>query len=144
MKKLLTCLVVLLIALQVSNAQKKSSIIIMDFVKIKNNHIEEALYYYNNNWKVLRDMAMERGFIKSYQVLQTQADEKADFDLILFTEYVNSEQFTNSEKNFEILIKEKGPLKLMNDLKPGEFRENLFVKKMKRIAKSRKKKYKKK
>ena len=64
--------------------------------------------------------------------------EKADFDLILFTEYADNEQFANSEKNFEILFKEKGPLRLMNDLKPGEFRENVFAKKMKRIAKSKK------
>ena len=62
-------MIVLLMALQATYAQKKSSVTIMDFVKIKNNHTEEALYYYDNNWKVLRDMAMEKGFIKSYQIL---------------------------------------------------------------------------
>lgn len=139
MKKSLTFIIMCLLAHQFSFAQKASSVIIMDFVKIKNDHIEEALYYYNNNWKILREKALERGFIKSYQMLQTKGDEKADFDLILVTEYANASQYESSEKNFEVLIQEKGALKLMNDLKPGEFRENLFLKKAKRIAKSRKK-----
>ncbi|MEP5944089.1 MAG: hypothetical protein ABJ356_05975, partial [Balneola sp.] len=69
MKKLLF-LLILLSAGSVS-AQEVS---IFDFVKTVDNNKEELIYYYENNWKILRDIALERDFIESYELLITEAD----------------------------------------------------------------------
>lgn len=112
-------------------AQKQASIMTIDFVKIKNNNRAEALFYYENNWKVFRDIALERGYIKSYKLLTTTADTTANFDLILMTEYGDSTQYNLGEKRFQEIIKETRPgeSRLLNELKPGDFRQNLFFRK---------------
>jgi predicted enzyme related to lactoylglutathione lyase len=109
---------------------QSKSILAMDFVGIENNKRAEALFFYENNWKVYRDIAIERGLIKSYSMVTTPSDTTADFDLILLTEYSDSLQFKSSEENFQKIIKETRPNgpKLLNDIKPIGFRENLFFK----------------
>lgn len=110
------------------NAQDNSKISTMDFVQILNENREEALYYFQNNWKVLREMAINRGYIHSFDVLETPASADAPFELILITTYKNKEQYDAREEHFRELIDEKGELDLMNDKKPGEFRKTLFNK----------------
>nr|WP_298995301.1 hypothetical protein [uncultured Allomuricauda sp.] len=100
----------------------------MDFVQILNENREETLYYFQNNWKVLREMAVKRGYIHSFDVLETPFSEDAPFELILITTYKNEEQYGAREEHFRELIDEKGELDLMNDKKPGEFRKTLFNK----------------
>lgn len=110
--------------------QSPRSVSIVDFVKINNGKINETVFYYENNWKVYRDIALERGYIKSYKLLTTSADSSSSFDLILITEYSDSLQFKLREERFLEIIKEnrpQGPI-LLNDLKPNEFRQNLFFK----------------
>jgi hypothetical protein len=111
-------------------AQTKTTIATIDFVKIKNNKQQEALYYYENNWKLYRDIALTRGYIKSYKLLTTSADTTANFDLILITEYTGSIQFKQSEERFQQIIKETRPdgPKLLNGLQPADIRQNLFFK----------------
>jgi hypothetical protein len=106
------------------------SIYVIDFVKIKNNNKEQALYFYNNNWKVYRETALKKGYIKSYKLLSAKSDPAADFDLMLLTEYADSAQYKNAENNFNQIIKETrptGPM-LMDKLLPGDFRVNLYTK----------------
>jgi len=118
-----------LLTLSSSHAQKVISTI--DFVKIKNDLRSEALFYYENNWKLFRDIALEKNYIKSYKLLITRPDTTANnFDLILITEYSDSTQFKLNEQRFQEIIKTSRPdgLKLLNDLKPNDFRQLLFFK----------------
>jgi hypothetical protein len=105
------------------------SISIIDFVRIKDNKKTEALFYYENNWKVYRDIALKKGYIKSYNLLQTKPDSLASFNLMLITEYSDSTQHSLAEDRFNQIIKEirpNGP-KLLNSLKPNEFRQSVFL-----------------
>lgn len=74
---------------------------------------------------------MEKIFIKSYKLLTTSADTIANFDLILITDYADSSQFKLNEERFQQIIKETRPdgLRLLNQLKPNDFRQNVFFKK---------------
>lgn len=103
----------------------------MDFVKTVDDNREELIFYYENNWKVLRDIALERGFIQSYELMVTMEDSSSNFDVILKTKYKNEEDFNKSEDRFQEIIAEvqkSGGVKLLNDLKPSEFRSVQFNK----------------
>ena len=102
----------------------------MDFVKIRDGKTAEALFFYENNWKVYRDQAIRKNVIQSYELVQAAPDTLNNFDLVLVTVYKDSAQYANSEENFRPILKElrpNGPL-LLNDLKPDDFRKNVFVK----------------
>jgi len=101
----------------------------IDYVKIKDGRRDEAMFFYENNWKLYRDEALKRDVIHSYQMLESIPSTTAPFDLILITWYKNEEQHKNSEMNFEPILKElrpNGP-KLKNGLGIDEFRQSLFV-----------------
>ncbi|NNC70884.1 MAG: hypothetical protein HKN90_08700, partial [Flavobacteriaceae bacterium] len=57
----------------------------IDFVEIIDANIEEALYYYQNNWKVLRQGALVKDYILSYQLLKTPLTDDNKFELLLIT-----------------------------------------------------------
>ena len=116
---------------QHSNKSKNDAkhwITTIDFVEILNGHKEETLYYYEHNWKVLRKMALAKDYIENYQLLITPVSEDNKIGIILMTTYTNQSQYEKREPHFEELIKEKGALNLMNDLKPNEFRKIVFSK----------------
>ena len=102
----------------------------MDFVKIKNDKRAEALYFYENNWKVYREFAMKEGYIRSFHLLKVKSEEGSDFDLILITEYASEAQFKQSEERFNAIIKATRPNgpKLLDDVKPADFRTTVFSK----------------
>jgi len=108
--------------------QQDQSISSMDFVEIVNDNQEEALFYYQNNWKILRQMAIKKNYISSFELLKDMGQDKNSFSLILVTTYANREQFEKREEHFQELIKEKGGLELLNEKKPGEFRKTVFSK----------------
>lgn len=115
---------------QNASAQQDKTVSVMDFVKIRDGKKAEALYYYENNWKMYRDVAVERGLLHSYQLISAAPDSLNNFDLILITTYKDSAQYLKSEENFQPILKElrpNGP-KLLNQLKPAEFRQNVFAK----------------
>lgn len=122
---------ILLFSLTVSPllAQEISTV---DFMKTIDNNHEELIYYYENNWKIFRDIALERGFIESYELMTTEADSVADFDVILITKYRNQEEYDKAEERFQQIIKEvdekRGGLQLLNEKKPNEFRTSVFNK----------------
>jgi len=99
----------------------------IDYVRFLNDNKEEVVYYYQNNWKVLREMAIEKGYIDSFQILELQPQEGLPFQLMLITTYPDKAKYDLRENHFTELIKEKGPLKLLNDKKPEEFRKSFFT-----------------
>ncbi len=110
----------------------------IDFVRIKNDRQKEAIFFYENNWKVYRDIAIQKNFIKSYRILYAKADTTTNFDLVLLTEYTDSVQFKLSEDRFQSIIKEtrpNGPM-LLNELKPNDFRQNVFFRQAETIFSS--------
>lgn len=118
--------------------QSRRPVTIIDFVKIKANKTAEALFYYEQNWKAYREVMLKKEFIKSYQLLTTKPDSLADFDLMLLTEYADSTQFALSEERFQRVIQEMNPNgpKLLNALKPADFRINLFFRKAETVYSS--------
>ena len=128
MKNLL--LFVVLAMSSVSFAQVDDRITTIEFVEVLNNNKEEALYYFQNNWKVLRDKAVAKKHIHSYQLLETPKSDEAPFQIMLITTYLNKVQYELREDHFQELIKESGGLKLLNNKKPTEFRKSLFSKDM--------------
>lgn len=101
----------------------------IDFVKVVEGRRQEAIYFYENNWKIYRDEALRRGIIDSYELVEASSEKNPDFDLMLVTRYRGKEQHDASEKNFEPILKElrpNGP-KLLNSHKPEAFRKNVFL-----------------
>lgn len=108
-------------ALSFAQHDEKQSTI--DFVEIIDNNTEEALFYYQNNWQLLRDKAKKKGYIHSYQMLQTESTPEAPYHLILITTYANKTQYEAREEHFNEIIASSGGLKLLNDKKPTDFRK---------------------
>ncbi|WP_298904654.1 hypothetical protein [uncultured Psychroserpens sp.] len=119
-------ILIVLLSINFIHAQQEQKMSSMDFVQIQNDHVDEVMHYYNNNWKVLRIEAIEKGYIDSFQILENVYSEEAPFHLILITTYKNKMQFDHREKHFRELIDAKGPLNLLNNKKPAEFRKILF------------------
>ncbi|MBK7933096.1 MAG: TlpA family protein disulfide reductase [Acidobacteria bacterium] len=97
---------------------------VVEIVKVVGGNRDEARYYYENNWRVYREAAVKRGIIESFEYVET-ATKDAAFDIILITRYANEEQYKNSEKAFEPILKElrpKGPL-LRGSIQPDSFRQ---------------------
>jgi hypothetical protein len=133
MRKIILALLGLLISIlsiTTVSAQQGKPVADIDFVQIKNGKKAEAMFFYENNWRLFRQAALDRGYIKSYKLLTTSADSLANFHIILITEFKDSVQYKAREENFRIILKEIPPegTKLLNDLKPGDFRTIVFSK----------------
>ncbi|MEM9544666.1 MAG: hypothetical protein AAGA77_01765 [Bacteroidota bacterium] len=107
-------------------AQESEKITSISFIQVIDDNREETIYYYENNWKVLRKRAIEEGYIDSYRWLEVPYSEEAPYHFMLFTTYKNKEQFDRREDNFAILIEEKGPLRLLNEKKSSEIRKIVY------------------
>ena len=124
-------LIILVLSLGLASfayGQQGEEISTIDFVQILDGNDEEAVFYYQKNWKVLREMALKKKYIKSFQLLKTEASEEAPFQIMLITNYANAKQYSKREKYFAKIIKAKGELDLLNDKKPAEFRKVVFGK----------------
>lgn len=111
-----------------SVAQMSTTISTVEFVKVSKDKINEATYFYENNWKVFREAAIRQSIIVSYRILSLE-DSSTGFNVVLITDYKDSLQLVKSESSFQKLIKEirpKGPL-LLNDAKPNEFRKSVYT-----------------
>lgn len=97
----------------------------VDFVQILNGNEAETIFYYENNWKVLREEAVKAGYIESYQLVKLVKDENSEFDILLITNYGTQERFDNKEPNFRKLIDARGPggTKMLNDKPKSEIRK---------------------
>jgi hypothetical protein len=128
-----------LFMISTSYGQAVTPVAVYDFIKIKNGKNKEAMYYYENNWKFYRDIAIKKNFITAYKMVTCQPDSLAGFNLILITEYADSTAYSKSEERFSEIIKEtrpNGPL-LLNEIKPQDFRDNLFFRKAETIISSK-------
>jgi hypothetical protein len=101
-----------------------AEVVTVDFVRVLNDHHEEAVYYYENNWKQHRIKALDRGYISSYKLLVKTSDD-GQTDILLITGYASDSQYEAREDNFAVVMRESrrdGPA-LLNDKTPGEFRD---------------------
>ena len=124
--KLLTTLLFLFIQMAAIQAQQNNNgIWLVDFAKTKAGHRAEMLYYLEQNWKLYRDAALDKGYISGYRLLETSPDSLGDFDFILLTEFPDSAVFHDREAHFQPLMKTLRPSgpKLLNDLKAADFRD---------------------
>ena len=103
----------------------KRDYVVIEGVQIMNGNRAEAMYYYRNNWAKLRERAVDKDMIKSFELIETDKSEGGP-DIYLITRFANKKQFDEVEKNFRYLIDTSGGLKLLNKKKPGEFRKSLF------------------
>lgn len=127
--------VVLLVCLFTFLEKVKSQsnpISVMDFIKIKDGKKAEAIFFYENNWKIYREAALKKNVIHSFQMLVGWPDTLNNFDLVLITTYKDSAQYLEGEENFQGIIKELRPSgpKLLNEFKPVDFRQNVFLKRL--------------
>ena len=97
-----------------------------DFIEIIDDQLEGAMFYYENNWKVLRQLAKAEGYIDSYEMHEVVYTPESPFHLILITTYADNGQFEQREKNFDKLIAMQGELRLLNEKQPGKFRRFVF------------------
>ena len=111
----------------ITYGQTNEKITTIETVEILNNNEAEAMYYFQNNWKKLRENAVSKGYISSYQLLKTTYSAETPFHLVLITTYSNEAQFDQREAHFRELIDASGGLKLMNTKKPSEFRASVFA-----------------
>ena len=109
-----------------AQGQSNEKISSMDFVQILGDNRAETIYYYENNWKVLREQALEKGYIHSYQMLEVPKGDDLAFEIILITTYKDQAQYDRREDNFGELIEAMDGRKLLNDKQPGTFRNILF------------------
>ncbi|WP_420316364.1 hypothetical protein [Ekhidna sp.] len=112
----------------ISLSGQSSKVSTIDFVQILDDNRKEAIYYYENNWLVLRKQAVEKGYIDSYEIIEVESTNDAQFHLILITTYPDRIAFGKAEERFQELIELKGPLRLLNDKQPGDFRKIIFSK----------------
>ncbi|MFY0688915.1 MAG: hypothetical protein JXQ90_17225 [Cyclobacteriaceae bacterium] len=128
MKSALIFSTLFIVSILSSHCQSSEKITSLDFVQVQNNNLDEAIFYYQNNWLVLRKMAIKQNMIDAFQLLQTTSDTASPFEIVLITTYANQDQFDQREENFSRLIKERGSLQLLNEKQPSEFRKVIFSK----------------
>jgi len=101
-----------------------AEVITVDFVRVLNGNLEEAVYFYENNWKKFRIAAVNKGIINSYDLLVKSA-QNGQTDILLITAFDSPEQYERREENFSTVMRdagEGGPT-LLNSKPPSEFRE---------------------
>ncbi|MCB0278808.1 MAG: hypothetical protein KDD94_04855 [Calditrichaeota bacterium] len=98
----------------------------ISLVEVLDNQIDEAIYYFEHNWKVYRDVALKRGVIKSYALYKT-IEATGTVYLLLITEYQDQDQYDSREENFKQIIDAERPdgPKLLNQKKAEEFRKTV-------------------
>lgn len=121
------CIVVFICIVACCKAQ---TILVMEFVKVKDSKWAEALYFYENNWKLYRNIAISKNYISAYRIEKVLTDSNRLFDIVLITEYPSKALYEKSEENFSDILKTSrpnGPV-LLNDIPPAGFRESVWVK----------------
>lgn len=141
MRKSILLTVLFIAVSSLSQAQGSKQVTLMDFVKIKDGKKAEAMFFYENNWKIYREIALKKRIIHSYEIVEAAPDSLNNFDLILITTYKDSVHYLKSEENFRPILeaaRPNGPL-LLNDVKPADFRQNVFFKRTSPVFSSHKK-----
>ncbi len=101
-----------------------AEVISVDFVRVLNSNTEEAVYFYENNWKKFRIAAVEKGIITSFKLL-VKSSREGRTDILLITAFESQEQYERREENFLAVMRDArddGPA-LLNNKAPADFRE---------------------
>lgn len=100
--------------------------ITLDVIECRGEYERECLHFYEQNWEVFREEALERNYISGYQILRTVSDSAGGLTLILVTEYPDSLTFAHVEENFQPLMRELRPdgPSLRNDVPRSAFVAN--------------------
>jgi hypothetical protein len=104
--------------------QKANPMVVSDLVTVLAERKEEALFFYDQNWKIYREKALQEGVISAYRILSLPKGNETGWDIILMTEYPNEAKFKASEDNFRPILQSlrpDGPV-LLNEHKPNTFR----------------------
>ncbi|MDQ3799876.1 MAG: nuclear transport factor 2 family protein [Acidobacteriota bacterium] len=84
-----------------SAAQTNSSVWTVDFVKTKDGQQTNYLKFIEQNWARARSFMKQKGIANSYQVLSLPASDKAEWDVLLMTEYANQAGYEQREAVFQ-------------------------------------------
>ena len=111
------------------SAQTNSSVWAVDFVKTKDGQQASYLKFIEQNWAHARDFMKEKGIANSYQVLSLPASEKAEWDVLLMTEYKNQAGYEKREavfKEFSEYRKTRPAIQTVSQINPREISEIKF------------------
>lgn len=109
-----------------STYAQRTPYVALEIVKVKDGLWQEALFFFENNWKVYRKNAIKQGIISSYQLLINKADSVSN-NIILITQYPDSLAYANSVENFQPIlekIRPNGPVHL-NEKQRKDFIETV-------------------
>ncbi|MEJ0031607.1 MAG: hypothetical protein WDO15_15070 [Bacteroidota bacterium] len=114
-----TIIIALLLAGKVATAQVTT----VDVVKVKGEYEKEAVYFYDNNWKVFREKALERKYISGFELVKSKPDTTGVLTIVLITRYPSEGLYAEAEKNFGVVMKEVAPNgpRMMNSVQRKEF-----------------------
>jgi len=109
--------------------EESGPVAVTELVKILGGNRSEAVFYFRNNWKVLREEALKRGLVESFEMQVAEPGQEGEFEIVLITRFKDRAQHAAAEDNFRKLIKElrpEGPM-LVSAMKPDEFRRSVSV-----------------
>ena len=109
----------------VVSAENDDTITVVEGIAVLDGRLDEAIFYYQNNWGYFRRQALERDYIESFDIVIGD-DRTESVDIVLITRFDSVEQHDAIEDRFEEIMSER-ELKLLNDVEPGDFRKNVFV-----------------
>ena len=114
----------LLSPIQMISGQEMATI---DIVKVNARYEKEAMYFYNENWKEFRKLALQKGVISGFEIHRTVVDSTNHFQLVLITKYRDSAYFAKSEENFRPIMKSVSPNgpKMLNNVERKDFLESM-------------------
>lgn len=95
----------------------------IDIIECRPGYERECLHFYENNWKLFREEALERNFISGYRILRSAPDTTSAVTLLLMTEYPDSTTLADTENNFQPMMQELRPdgPDLLNSVPRSEF-----------------------
>jgi len=108
------------------SAAEQPYMALVDIVQCRGEYEAECAYYYERNWLVFRQEALERHYISGYRLLRSEADSTGDFTLLLVTEFPDSATFAAVEDNFQPMMRELRPdgADLLNSVPRSDFVAN--------------------
>lgn len=122
------CRTYLLLALSLASlcpVAMADTVTVVEGVKILNNNRAEAVFYYQNNWAQFRRDAELQDAISSYELIIASPGSDETVDILLITRFDDADQYAGIEDAYEKIAGGRD-LQLLNDVKPGDFRQNLF------------------
>ena len=95
----------------------------IDMVRVKGEYEKEAVYFYENNWKLFREEAVKGGYISGFELVKSAVDSSGVITMWLITHYGDDASYGRSEENFRDIIKRVSPggPKMLNSVVRKDF-----------------------